>query len=268
MPLSRIVGALAAALLLPAVQPAAPAHAEPLVAYYEGSWAGLPAARIRFRFDEAAAGYRGEIAIETEGLARWFTRFRASAESEGRLARDGAAEPERYEARYNIRKWHDRRVEMRFVPSGGAVLAERGTGDTSHKPELAAGFRRNVLDPISAVAAIREALRRAPPKPGRAFTVPVYDGARRFDVAVRIVPDEDKDGLIHLKLVLRPIAGFKGESSDEGDPDDSPRPADATFSNDGKLILVSLSVPVVFIPFVVRFAHFCASLASCGETRH
>ena len=159
--------------------------------------------------------------------------------------------PRHYGARYDIRKWRDRRVDMGFVARDGAVVAERGKEDTSHKPQLAESFRRNVLDPISAVASIREALRRQPPKPGQQFTVPVYDGARRFDVAASVAAIGGEDGLIHLRLMLRPIAGFKGESSDEGDPDDAPRPADVTMTNDGRFLL-ELAQRVGGFPAVYR----------------
>jgi hypothetical protein len=264
MPTRRSAAASALLLALLSAATAAPAQAEETIVFYRASWAGLPAAKIRFMLGEAAAEYHGEIAIETEGLARWLTRFRGSAKVEGHFASDGSTLPRHYGARYDIRKWRERRVEMRFVPRGGALFAERGKEDTSHKPELAESFRRNVLDPISAVAVIREALRREPPKPGSQFTVPVYDGARRFDVAASVAAIGGEDGLIHLRLILRPLAGFKGESSDEGDPDDAPRPADVTLTNDGRFMLESLTVSVVFLPLTVRLDHLCASFAACG----
>ena len=252
---------------LPGAAAAAPAPAERDILYYSATWAGLPAAKIRFELDEAGPDYSGKIAIETEGLAHWLTRFRAEASVEGRLEGGTGAAPSRYDARYDLRKWRARRVEMRFVAHEGALIAERGKDDTSHKPQLAESFRRNVLDPISAVAVIREVLRREAPKPGRHFTVAVYDGARRFDVATRVLAAGGEDRLIHLRLMLRPLAGFKGESSDEGDPDDSPRPAEVTMTDDGRYMLASMTVSVVFLPFTVRLDHPCASFAACGEAK-
>jgi len=55
------------------------------------------------------------------------------------------------------------------------------------------------------------------------FKIPVYDGSRRFDVAVRVVSVGGNDNLVQVKLTLVPIAGFKGGSSEDGDPDDAPR---------------------------------------------
>lgn len=239
-------------------------RADEIIAFYRASWAGLPAAEVRLKFSQSGEHYHDEVHIETKGLSRWITRFRGDAASEGRFATGGAAAPSHYEARYDLRKWHDVRVSMSFVARDGATVAERSAEENRRKPPLAERYRQNVLDPISAVVAIRERLRAGLPAPGSRFSVPVYDGARRFDVAVEVEPAEDGKKDIRLKLVLRPIAGFKGASGEDGDPDNSPRPAEATFSGDGRLVPLSLSVSVVFLPLVVRFDHFCASYADCG----
>src|SRR6202043_1805680 len=110
-----------------------------------------------------------------------------------------------------------RRVSMHFVSQTGSTIAERGPDDTSRKPPLAEAFRKNSVDPLSALERIREALRTT--GPGRRFTVPVYDGARRFDIVGEILPrNGPADGTLRAGLTLRPIAGFRGETSEEGDP--------------------------------------------------
>ena len=68
---------------------------------------------------------------------------------------------------------------------------------------------------------------RAPRSADRSFTIPVYDGARRFDILGHILPKKDaSEGTIRAELTLRPIAGFKGETSEDGDPDNAPRKVD------------------------------------------
>jgi hypothetical protein len=151
---------------------------------------------------------------------------------------------------------------MRFIGHDGAVIAERDATDTSRRPALPDRYRRDVVDPISALAAIRHALLHHPP---RDFTVPVYDGARRFEVLVHVVSAGGKEPTIRLLLTLRPIAGFKGETSDEGDPDDAPRPVEAVFTDDANLLPISMRVTVWYLPLVVRFDHFCKSFDSCGK---
>src|SRR5260370_26757101 len=96
---------------------------------------------------------------------------------------------------------------MRFAGRDGAVFAERGPDDTSKKPLLADAFRRNGLDPLSTVTAIRQELRRGN---RGSFTMPVYDGARRFDVRGRVLPKKaSTEPALHLELTLAPIAGVR-----------------------------------------------------------
>jgi len=244
------------------------ARADELIAFYHADWVGLPAAAIKLRLTQSGTSYKDQIYIATEGLPRWFTHFKGGATGQGELGGDGRTEPTRYEARYDLRSRHDSRIGMNFVKRDGAILAERGKEDTSRKPQLADKFRRDVIDPIAALAAIRQHLRIVPPLPGQEFKLPVYDGARRFDVGVKIVSLGGEDKLVHLLLSLRPIAGFKGETSDDEDPDDAPRPVNVAFTNDARLLPVSLSVSVVYLPLTVRFDHLCADFASCGPDSH
>jgi hypothetical protein len=240
------------------------AAGEEIVAVYSASWAGLPAAEIRLKLHDGGPGYHDEIEIATQGLPYLFTRFRAAASAEGRLAADRSAEPSFYLADYDLRKRRGRRVSVQFVRRFGTTIAERGADDTSRKPPLAEAFRKNAVDPLSALERIREALRSA--KPGRSFAIPVYDGARRFDIVGEILPKSGRtDGTLSAQLVLRPIAGFKGETSEDGDPDDAPRKVELTVTDDAALIPLSITVPVFFMPLVIRFEHFCAPSEPCSR---
>jgi hypothetical protein len=149
---------------------------------------------------------------------------------------------------------------MAFIPRNGAVFAERGANDTSRKPELKEQFRRNVIDPLSVITRIRAAVRRGE----TSFTIPVYDGARRFNAETRVLPRNPNTPGIHIALLLRPIAGFKGESSDDGDPDDAPRPASLTLSDDARLIPLAMSVTIWFLPLDATLERVCAADAPCG----
>ena len=105
---------------------------------------------------------------------------------------------------------------------------------------------------------------------GSAFellAIRVFDNARRFDVAVRVVSVGGDEDTIRLHLTLKPIAGFKGETSEDGDPDSAPRPVDLTLSNDSRLLPLSLQVSIAYLPISLRLDHVCASLASCGPER-
>jgi hypothetical protein len=237
------------------------AFGEESAALYQAYWAGVPAGEIRLSLRDDAASYRTEIAVRSQGLPWALTHFRATAVSEGRLAADRPLTPARYDALYDLRKGRDRRLSMSFVSRAGALFAERGPADTSKKPPLAEAFRKNVLDPLSTVAAIRHELRRGN---RGSFAVPVYDGARRFDVRVRVLPKKaNTERVLHLELTLAPIAGFKGESSDEGDPDNAPRPVALTISDDARLMPLAMTVAVAHLPLVVELARWCSAAAPC-----
>jgi hypothetical protein len=153
---------------------------------------------------------------------------------------------------------------MHFVRRPGGTVAERGPDDTSRKPPLAEAFRKNSVDPLSALERIREALRTA--RPGRRFTVPVYDGARRFDIIGEMLPKNGRaDGTLRAELTLRPIAGFRGETSEDGDPDDKPRKLELTMTDDGRLLPLSITVPMFFMPLVIRFEELCPNTSSCSK---
>jgi hypothetical protein len=168
--------------------------------------------------------------------------------------------PSRYEAAYDLRKRRDRKLSMIFAAKAGAVIAERGAGDTSRKPPLAEEFRRNVLDPLSALTAIRRELRQGNRV---AFSIPVYDGARRFDVVGRVLPKRAGQPVLDLELTLKPIAGFKGEASDDGDPDNAPRPVALSVSDDHRLMPLSLQVSLYYMPLVVQLSRWCEPVSAC-----
>jgi hypothetical protein len=236
------------------------AAADETSALYQAYWAGLPAGEIRLTLREDAAAYRDQIDIRTEGLPRLVSRFRGSAVSDGRVTAETPPLPSRYEAAYDLRKRRDRKLSMIFAAKTGAVIAERGAGDTSRKPPLPEEFRRNVLDPLSALTAIRRELRRGNRV---AFSVPVYDGARRFDVIGRVLPKHAGQPVLDLELTLKPIAGFKGEASDDGDPDNAPRPVALSVSDDHRLMPLSLQVSLYYMPLVVQLSRWCEPVSAC-----
>jgi len=227
---------------------------------YRATWAGLSAAEIRLTLHDGSNDYRDEIAIGSQGLSWLVTRFRGVAVAQGKLAAGGAPVPTRYDSNYDLRHRKDRELRMNFIARDGAVVAERGAGDTSRKPQLAEQFRRNVIDPLSVLTLIRAAVRRGE----TSFTIPVYDGARRFNAEVRVLPRDPKDPGVHLGLMLRAVAGFKGETSEDGDPDDAPRPVSLTLSDDGRLVPLAMSVKIWFLPLEATLERVCAADRTCS----
>jgi hypothetical protein len=219
----------------------------------------VPAATIQVTLNDGAGAYHDEITIGTEGLSWLVIHFRGTAASDGRILADGTPAPARYDANYDLRRHRNRKLRMNFAARDSAVIAERGAGDTSGKPELKEQFRRNVIDPLSVLTLLRAAVRRGE----TAFTIPVYDGARRFNAEVRVLPRDPQNPGIHLALVLQAIAGFKGESSDDSDPDDAPRPVSLTLSDDGRLTPLAMTVKLWFLPLTATIERICSAEASC-----
>lgn len=243
----RVVAAVVIPLLL-----AAGARAGTIEARYVATWAGLPAGEIAMRIDDDGAAYQSRLDIRTEGLPRWLTRFKGIVVSEGRLAPDGTAHPLRYDARYDLRKRKDKLNSLRFVPKAGTLVAERGPGDTSKKPPIAEDFRRGVVDPLSALVAVRHRILSGRLGPGGRFVVPVFDGSRRFDAEGSVAR---RDGRVHVALLLKPIAGFGEDKPDEDeDPENSPREVRIELTDDARLMPIRLEVSIAWLPAVVRLA--------------
>jgi hypothetical protein len=90
------------------------------------------------------------------------------------------------------------------------------------------------------------------------------DHAILLDILGCILPKTAAgEGALRAELTLRPIAGFEGETSEDDDPDSAPCKVDLLATDDGRMMPLSITVPVFFMPLVVQFAHFCASAEGC-----
>jgi hypothetical protein len=260
-----LAGLVAAPLLALCAPP--PGASEPQTLRYVATWAGLPAGEVHLQLAEGASAFRAQIDISTIGLPRWLTRFRARGISEGAVPADGLAAPERYDAAYDLRSRKGKRISMRFVGNGGDSVAERGPEDSSEKYLLPSALLTDVVDPLAALTRMREALRTGLTGRGH-FAIPVFDGKRRFDVEARAVSRETKQfgdqtlPVLHLALLLRPIAGFKGDDG-EANPDPKPRGLDLLFSDDGSFTPLRLEVTVAWLTMVVELAERCGTTTPC-----
>ena len=73
------------------------------------------------------------------------------------------------------------------------------------------------------------------------------------------------DGTLRAELTLRPIAGFRGQTSEDGDPDAAPRKVELTVTDDTRLLPLLITVPVFFMPLVIRFEELCPTARSCSK---
>jgi hypothetical protein len=252
-------------LLLVAASGFPSARAEDVVALYRAYWAGLPVGEVRLGFSASAGSYRDTIDIRTFGLSLLLSRFKATAEATGRFGPDRSADPQRYAALYDMKKRRHNRIDIQFVARDGVVVAERAADDTNRKPLLAETYRRGIVDPLTAFERVRTAIARSRASPDTTFTVPVYDDARRFDVVGRVLPrDRRAPGMLQVELLLKPVAGFKGESSQDGDPENAPRPVALTLTDDSRLLPVSMTVRIFYLPLVVQLDRVCTGAEACS----
>ncbi|MGH7075483.1 MAG: DUF3108 domain-containing protein [Stellaceae bacterium] len=255
------IAVIAAGLLVPKA-----GQAKSLTAFYRVSWGGFPAADLVLRFDRDGRAYRDAVRIKTVGPARWLTHFRATAHAEGMIGGDGTIEPARYRMIYNLHHRRRKRQMLDFVARDGARIADYGVGDSGHKRErLAEIYRRNVLDPLSALSRVREILWRGPIRAGEHFTLPVFDDTRR--TAARFTVESAGGGgrPVRLHLELRTIASYKLLHRHRGrDDDDTTREIELRLSGDGRLLPLSISADVAVLPLTARFDHLCVDFAHCG----
>lgn len=238
------------------------ARAAPLVAYYDATWASLPAGHLAASFDDDNRAYRDTLQMDTVGLPQLLLHFHARVESAGTFAADGGARPEHYAVDYDLRKYRNQRVSVAYVAGDGGLVAERTPQDTNRKPPLPESYRRNVIDPLAAFAALRQHLLRHDAKAGDHFIMSVFDDVRRFNVAVTIRSTGGTSKLVRVHLDLMAVAGFR-RKDDRYAPEEAPRPIDVTFRDDGMMTPIQLDVVVAWLPLVIRFDHPCPDLAHC-----
>jgi len=241
---------------------AAPARAAPHVAFYDATWGSLPAGHLVASFDDDDRTYRDTLEVDTVGLAHLLLRFHARVESAGTFAAGGMARPERYAVDYDLRKNRNQRVRVAYVAGAGGLVAERVAQDSNRKPPLPERYRRNVIDPLAAFAALRRHLLHHDAKTGDHFSLPVFDDVRRFDVAVSIRSAGGTDGLVRVHLDLTAVAGFRKKDGGYA-PEEAPRPIDVTFRDDGAMMPMRLDVMVAWLPLVIRFDHRCPDPTHC-----
>ena len=262
-----LVGLSAAAHAATSPGGAEPPTRPPETLRYVATWAGLPAGEVHLQLAEGTSAFRAQIDISTVGIPRWLTRFRARGISEGAVPADGLAAPTRYDAAYDLRSRKGKRISMRFVGTGSDSVVQRGPEDSSEKYLLPTPLLTDVVDPLAALARMREALRTGLAGRGH-FSIPVFDGKRRFDVQEHAVTREIREvgdrmlPVLHLALMLHPIAGFRGDDG-ETNPDPKPRGLDVLFSDDGNFTPLRLEVSVAWLTMVVELAGRCGPPEPC-----
>src|SRR5687768_5292100 len=180
---------------------------------YSVSLRGLPIGSARLEADVEGDRYTIDFSGRVKGLVRLFSDGEASASAAGAAA-DGKLQPAQY-SQYWIEDDDDETIRVAF---SGATATEISVEPPVKRPEryvpVTEAHRTDVLDPASAFVW---------PAPDGATpelcdrTLPVFDGRRRFDLALsfsRTESFEGRDGSYSGPAMVcavryRPIAGHR-----------------------------------------------------------
>jgi hypothetical protein len=225
---------------------------------YVLQFGGLTLADVLITLDETPDRYHTSVKLRSRGLVDMFKTFSAEMAGEGRLLPVGLqAQPAEFR-----REWVagdiGSRLDILYQPSGLAAAQERVydrlTGEAKSRDELPWNARREklrpvpesmrsgVLDPMAAFIAARQMI-RASTDP-TTFSVPVYDGLRRYDVVGRteaprdVTINDETRSLIPVKGRVEPVFGFDERLQDrihEGE-------GKILFSADGRFLPVQIMV--------------------------
>lgn len=199
--------------------------AEPESMSFQAYWGGLDAAEISFAAEQKDGRYHGHLSIHTHGMTHWMTQLMVDSDSWGVVTASGFR-PDNFNQTTSSQD-KTRRVEMRFVDQGETAektLDEERRNDASlvppdpddELPPLPEEARRHVLDPVTALFEIGR--RGMAGESG--FVLPVFDGRRRYDLAVEAVSPGRHDingktyDTLDLRAVMKPLFGFRPRSMD------------------------------------------------------
>jgi hypothetical protein len=198
--------------VLAALAAACPAAAQTLRVGYGISLAGLPLGTADLATSLDGARYRVEVGAKLTGLIGALTGGQGTATATGSV---GGAQPTPTSfALVSRSSQNERRVRIGL--SRGSVSALEIVPPIDEKADrvpVTEGHKRGVIDPVSALLM---PLRGKPGDPGNCNrTIPVFDGAARFDVVLSFAETRavEKPGYKGNVLVCRaryvPIAGHR-----------------------------------------------------------
>ncbi len=241
------------------------AEAAGVMARYDARWGGAPVGTVVVSLSDTTEEFVNVIDIRAAGLARALTDFSARAESAGAVDPIRGPLPAYYTATYDLRRRKGKRLSVEFVHDGAtSILAVPANAEAAAR--LPASLRSDVLDPLTAVSAIRQFIRAGGLAQGSRFRVPVFDGKRRFDAEGTVlafgvaVVDRARVATIDISVLLKPVAIAKLEHDDE---DDIAREARLQFTADRNAVPLRLAVDIAFVPLIIELAETCGDIAAC-----
>jgi hypothetical protein len=269
-----------------------PASASPLVQSerltYNVMLGGLHVGDALVSIEQDESGYTTTMKMTARGVASWIQNFRADLKGRGNFVNTAAADgrleiiPQAF-----IRQWSAGEVAsdmtMTFDPQTGEASVEERlfnplTGEVLKREDMPwnkrreklkpvpSDLRKNALDPMAAFVAARsqlmaQGLTGTAPK---TFRVPIYDGARRYDLVgktgpVRVVSINGVERrLLPVTAKIEPVFGFNRESEERMRESEGK----FLFTPDARFIPVQLIVGNDMFTSVMNLAADCSENAA------
>jgi hypothetical protein len=149
---------------------------------------GIPLGKVAMTARFQGNDYKAISTVETAGIVNAFWQSKIEAASNGLLER-GAVRPSLYDSYSQNRKAERRQVTLTFGPEGPKGLFSDPPYPEAQYP-VSEDQQRNTLDPLSAAVFLISNVNADKAKPCE-VVAPVFDGRRRYDVALRFVKNAD-----------------------------------------------------------------------------
>jgi hypothetical protein len=201
---------------------------------YVLQFGGLKVADALILLDETPESYRTAVKLQSRGLVDMFRTFNAEMSGEGTLTRTGlGAQPRRFQRDWGTGEMNST-LRIAYDATGLATAEERLfnplTGEEKRREDMPWNKRRTklvpvppdlrteVLDPMAAFIAARQMIREQ--RRPTSFSVPIYDGLRRYNVVGKTEAPRDMTingvtrSLIAVKGKVEPVFGFDARLKD------------------------------------------------------
>jgi hypothetical protein len=145
---------------------------------------GISLGRVGMSAHFQGSDYKAVSTVETRGIVNAFWQSKIEAASNGQLA-SGRVQPALYDSYSQNRNAERRQVTLTFGPEGPKSLFSDPPYPESRNP-VPETQQKKTLDPLSAVIFLTSAISASDAKPCQAVA-PIFDGRRRYDVALSFV---------------------------------------------------------------------------------
>ncbi|MGE0251239.1 MAG: DUF3108 domain-containing protein [Dongiaceae bacterium] len=230
---------------------------------YDVWFGGIPVGELNWVIEKSPRSYSSQVNLLTSGLMKSLTKFKGQAAASGDWLKSNWPRTNNYLYQTTSRS--------RGQNYGWQLADDKKTaivpGNKRYEDRVPENLRSQVTDPLSALTLLRELALQNDFEKLRDLTIPVYDGRRRYDVAVESVEEVDelmgkgKFPATRLRLKGAPLAGVDEKDFDRW----KNHRLDIYFSRDDKRVPLQLVLATDQFIFVLNFKDGCVQ-NQCGIT--